>query len=514
MRQVIRIGWERTVKVISRQVLRSISRAWQLISLLLETPVIYRRIIRAIAFVLGLVVVSYGGEGVAVSATNPAGFPCWEIFIQGDTPAKGTLEVSITVGKKSISQKLEIAGPKTSQELAGDLQQEIGNLLKKNFPNIEFGVSTEPANRANPAAGHFVTIGSNVALQITVNANFPDMKIVLQDPLCPLLDPSADIFNHFAGTLTTAEPWVDIRNDFIRIQTESPAVLTLEMQVHAPIPVQPAAFFASWHFLVDVDGDRSTGHPGYRRPVGVVPDLGVDLWADLLWDGLAFRPMLFLGPLGIPFLIDTPGLLQVTLSEDRTVVTMRIPVDPLEQLFSSLYGRPITIAEQNVKWVAVTNFCETESDCEDPPSDFFPDDLYKPILFLNLNQATFRPGDTLTVQVGARNLRPAYNADFYLGAVLPDGITLVFVTNLSPLTLAIGTLSDPRTFQPLLANVSVPEGFEQVFDNVVSYTFSGGEAQGGYMAFDALARPGVFNDGFNDLGDIQAIDLQPFSVGP
>lgn len=124
------------------------------------------------------------------------------------------------------------------------------------------------------------------------------------------------------------------------------------------------------------------------------------------------------------------------------------------------------------------------------------------------------PGDHFMMRLGAWNPEGSAPVDFYAGALLPDGVTLVFVTSLSPLTLAVGNLSDPRTFQPLLANVSVPEGFEQVFDNVVSHTFSGGEPQGGYIAFDTLTRPGAFSDGSNDSGDILAIDLQPFSLGP
>lgn len=124
------------------------------------------------------------------------------------------------------------------------------------------------------------------------------------------------------------------------------------------------------------------------------------------------------------------------------------------------------------------------------------------------------PGNHFMMRLGAWNPEGSAPVDFYAGALLPDGVTLVFVANLSPLTLAVGNLSDPRTFQPLLANVSVPEGFEQVFDSVVSHTFSGGEPQGGYIAFDALTRPGAFSDGSNDPGDILAIDLQPFSLGP
>jgi hypothetical protein len=75
-----------------------------------------------------------------------------------------------------------------------------------------------------------------------------------------------------------------------------------------------------------------------------------------------------------------------------------------------------------------------------------------PTLVLSLNHATFHPGDTLRIGLTAHNPGPALTADFYLGVILPDGVTAYFVTGLSPLNVE-GTRLDanPATFQPLFA---------------------------------------------------------------
>ena len=139
-----------------------------------------------------------------------------------------------------------------------------------------------------------------------------------------------------------------------------------------------------------------------------------------------------------------------------------------------------------------------------------------PLLFLSLNQtqAAFRPGDTLMVGIEARNPGTAFSTDFYFGALLPDGLTLVFVTRRSPPKFVVTTLDDPRTFRPLLTNALIPDGFEAAIPNFFSYTFSGGEPPGEYTLFAAGSLPGAFGDGGIDLGDIIGIALQPFNFNP
>lgn len=98
---------------------------------------------------------------------------------------------------------------------------------------------------------------------------------------------------------------------------------------------------------------------------------------------------------------------------------------------------------------------------------------------------------------------------------MPDGVTLVFLTNLSPPAFVVTTLdADPRTFPPLVANVLIPENLDVAIDNIVSFTFTGGEPPGEYLFFAILTPPGAFSDGRVDPGDLLAISAQPFSFNP
>ena len=204
---------------------------------------------------------------------------------------------------------------------------------------------------------------------------------------------------HFAGRPVDAPGWVDIHRAGIRTPSDHPTLwddfsvplpgedyepasrpLDLEMELYEPVPEAPDAPFASWHFILDLDGERSTGHPGAERPVGVFPSLGVDAWVDLIWDGVegAFFPVLFLGPEGIGNLIPAPTPIPVAFTPDRTRVAFELPLDVLEEELSALYGDPFEIHVDRIEWVAVTNYAATEADFEDPPSDFFPDHHYLP----------------------------------------------------------------------------------------------------------------------------------------
>jgi hypothetical protein len=134
---------------------------------------------------------------------------------------------------------------------------------------------------------------------------------------------------------------------------------------------------------------------------------------------------------------------------------------------------------------------------------------------LSLNQTAFRAGDTLRVGLGARNPDAAFMADFYLGVILPDGMTALFVTSLSPLDGVVTRLdADPRTYRPLLANVQLQEGLDVMLTDFFVYPFAGGEAPGTYSVFAALSPPGAFSDGRVAPGDILVMDARPFSVSP
>ena len=137
------------------------------------------------------------------------------------------------------------------------------------------------------------------------------------------------------------------------------------------------------------------------------------------------------------------------------------------------------------------------------------------ILTLGLNHATFRVGDTLRVRLGVHNLGPGVTADAYLGVLLPDGMTVLFVTSLAPLEGVVTRLdADPRTFAPLATSFDFPPGEEATVEDFFVYTFTGGESSGSYTIFTLLTPPGAFADGQVDTGDLLGLTLQPFTVSP
>ncbi|MCZ7625465.1 MAG: hypothetical protein M5R38_06200 [Candidatus Methylomirabilis sp.] len=138
-----------------------------------------------------------------------------------------------------------------------------------------------------------------------------------------------------------------------------------------------------------------------------------------------------------------------------------------------------------------------------------------PVLTIDLNQETFHAGETLVMSVRLQNGGPAFSTDAYVGAVLPDGTTVFFLTNLDPPVGVISSLSgDASTFPPLLASVLVPTGLLFEDDRFVAFPFSGTEAPGQYTAFAALARLGALADGRLDPGDLWVLVSHPFSVSP
>ena len=106
---------------------------------------------------------------------------------------------------------------------------------------------------------------------------------------------------------------------------------------------------------------------------------------------------------------------------------------------------------------------------------------------LSLNQTSLKAGDTLRVGLTAQNAGSPLRADFYLGILLSDGVTVFFVTSLAPVA-GLGTRLDanPNTFQPLLANISLPQGMDVSLTEIFAFTFAGKEPAGTYVVFAAL----------------------------
>jgi hypothetical protein len=130
-----------------------------------------------------------------------------------------------------------------------------------------------------------------------------------------------------------------------------------------------------------------------------------------------------------------------------------------------------------------------------------------PAIAVLLNQTDFAPGHTLGMDLAMRNPGPLLTTDHYVGVILPDGQTVLWLTNTAPLEGVVTRLdADPRTFTPVLRNVSWPAGLDATQRDYLTYTFSGGEAPGTYHLLVGWTTPGSLADGRIDEGDVLALD--------
>lgn len=161
------------------------------------------------------------------------------------------------------------------------------------------------------------------------------------------------------------------------------------------------------------------------------------------------------------------------------------------------------------------NFQESPYDVFLDKVNFIRGPVPIPPLTLSLNQATFRPGDVLRVGLRAQNPGSAFNADFYFGVLLPDSVTLFFFTNLSPLNGIVTRVdADSRTFQPLAANVLVPERLDITINDLLTAVLSDGLQPGTYILFAVFTPPRAFSDAGVDRGALLPIATQSFTFSP
>ena len=112
-------------------------------------------------------------------------------------------------------------------------------------------------------------------------------------------------------------------------------------------------------------------------------------------------------------------------------------------------------------------------------------------LALALNQAVFRPGDTFRAGLRATNAGPARRVDFYLGLLAPDGVTITFITGLSPLTAVTARTSEPAKFQPLVRNVEIQGGLDLTIPDLLVGTIPASFPAGRSSLFAAITVTGT-----------------------
>ncbi len=134
-------------------------------------------------------------------------------------------------------------------------------------------------------------------------------------------------------------------------------------------------------------------------------------------------------------------------------------------------------------------------------------------LTLATNATAFRAGDSVVLSVGVDNPGLAATVDFYFGAVLPDGDTVVFFTDLA-FNSGVGSLASPTTLRPIVAGVDLAAPF--VFSNPSFFTYPwvGMEPAGSYVLFLAAVAPGALADNRVDPGDIVALAMATVTFTP
>ena len=112
---------------------------------------------------------------------------------------------------------------------------------------------------------------------------------------------------------------------------------------------------------------------------------------------------------------------------------------------------------------------------------------------LDLNETDFGPGDTLRARLRVTNGTPTRSIDFYLGRLLPDGVTVFFITSLSPLTGVTVKTSEPEKFQPLVRNAQIQQGLDVTFTDALVLTLPPDFPEGDSLLFAGITAAGTQN---------------------
>ena len=127
------------------------------------------------------------------------------------------------------------------------------------------------------------------------------------------------------------------------------------------------------------------------------------------------------------------------------------------------------------------------------------------------NARALNTGDFISVGITVQSM--IQKSDLYMGALLPDGDTVFFVTALDPLTLEHGSLGNPESYRPLAERETIPNGVTAHLPNLVSYLFTGAEPEGTYQFFSAIVRNDALSDGRFNERDLMSVDMDSFNVG-
>lgn len=112
---------------------------------------------------------------------------------------------------------------------------------------------------------------------------------------------------------------------------------------------------------------------------------------------------------------------------------------------------------------------------------------------LDLSGTDFGPGDTLHARLRVTNGAPARGIDFYLGLIAPDGVTVTFITGLSPLAGVTVRTSESERFQPLVTNADMQQGLDLTLPDALVASFPPDFPEGQSVLFAGIAAAGTQN---------------------
>lgn len=174
-------------------------------------------------------------------------------------------------------------------------------------------------------------------------------------------------------------PFIDIVSASVEESKGSSPLLVMKLHVAGSIPASPG-FLTSYSFALDLDGDPDTGFRANRRPLGVFPDLGVDVWVNISLNRGVEDHFVFIGPNNIKNLNNARGLLEGSFNQERKTIAFTIPIKPIERKlsFAYLHKKPqLTVNSEDIDWVAFATRTTSNYPDENPICDFLPDKYFQ-----------------------------------------------------------------------------------------------------------------------------------------
>jgi hypothetical protein len=133
------------------------------------------------------------------------------------------------------------------------------------------------------------------------------------------------------------------------------------------------------------------------------------------------------------------------------------------------------------------------------------------VLQVTATQPVYHVGETLGVSVTVVNPGLPLTVDFYVVAVLPDGVTAVSIT---PAGAVLGNLGNLASLAPVATGVPLGVPFTVERDAFFSYPWTGTEPLGPYQFYLAAVATGALADGALAPGDLVALETLTVTLAP